>query len=63
MILKNIKTGEIYENANKTQIAQIVGVDRVTVYRWSVKHEFDNKPEKYRDWEIYFNTIVLRRGM
>lgn len=49
LVIIDNKDRKAYENLSKTQAAQIVGVSRVTVWRWSAAAR-----KVYGRFEIYF---------
>jgi len=58
MIARNIKTGEIYEGGS-TYIGSIIGLDRVTLWRWENKKFI--KSEIYNDFEIRFEDVIREK--
>jgi hypothetical protein len=58
MTARNIKTGDIYEGG-KTYIASVIGVDRVTLWRWENKTDIES--EVYNGFEVRFTSVIREK--
>lgn len=58
MVIVDTKHDKAYENVSKVKGAEIIGVDRSTIHRWSLKKE---TKQVYNHFTIYFNCQRLSR--
>lgn len=58
MTARHIKTGDIYEGGY-TYIGSIIGLDRVTLWRWETKRGVTT--EIYNGFEISFKDVIREK--
>ena len=56
MVVIDLETGKAWENLNKTQAADVVGVTRQTIAAWMQCHTM----KTYRGFKIYFYSRPKR---
>lgn len=57
MTARNIKTGKTYEGG-KTYIGSIIGLDRVTLWRWETKNIIE---EEFNDYIVRFDDVIREK--
>lgn len=63
MIVIDLRTNVVHCNLSKTEVGRIIGVTRVTVWRWKRKRAADKTfKEVYNFFEIYFNTVIHKQS-
>jgi len=58
MTARNIKTGITYEGG-RTYIGSIIGLDRVTLWRWETKKNIIE--EEYNGYIVRFDNVVREK--
>lgn len=57
MVVIDTRTNKVYECVSKSEAGRIVGVDRVTIYRWSKL----SPKQVYNHFELYYNVQRLKQ--